>query len=510
MMKYKLNPAPFKTLLERLEAKCRDLAKKKKKWSAYRRSASRMAHLGSSCDLTFAAEYCIVSGVPSQYFNGGTLHDQIIEKLRKAVMGKSVTSKACELSLAEIKNKRRKAIKLSNMGWRQINMERAMVLIKLETPLEVGITMEGGIRRYERVLVTKPDKDNKGGEYYIRQFVDKEEAAFFLSIEGKPDVDVREGGVRGLPRVTELDDIALRVTKNNFMGQMGGKVGVFVMSIPHDWAHSNGFELREEPILVICTLDGDHKDGREMGRSFEVYKHGDTIAKQPFGSFEVQHFQDIDRVVNKPLRAAPNSWILDVEIVKGSSMLDLLKLLTEDEASRMTAVVKMEDGVGDRDRWCVVMAHRGPLQNSTRTGEDHLIRERHVLSPTRRLKYSGKLRIHNPLTADDGNLRALEGEAPRKQQPANQTSGNHTHPPVVAYDPRVLEALSNPYPGTLAVDNKPRPGPRSLLASPVARNLEGAVPRSPPKKGRTGAGRLGINEGGTTREMESTTNDQRK
>ena len=56
-------------------------------------------------------------------------------------MGKSVTSKACELSLADIKNKRRKSIKLSNMGWRQINMERALVLIKLETPLEVGITI---------------------------------------------------------------------------------------------------------------------------------------------------------------------------------------------------------------------------------------------------------------------------------------------------------------------------------------------------------------------------------
>ena len=156
------------------------------------------------------------------------------------------------------------------------------------------------------------------------------------------------------------------------------------------------------------------------------------------------------------------------------------------------------------------MAFRGPLQNSMRTRENHLIRERHVLSPTRRLKYSGKLRIHNPLTADDGNLRALEGEAPRKQQPANQTSGIHSQPLVVAYDPRVLEKLSNPYPGTLVAANKPAPGPRSLLASPVAKNLEGLVPRSPPKKGRTGAGGLRINEGDTTREMESITNDQGK
>ena len=322
-----------------------------------------------------------MSGVPSQYFNGGLPHENIIEKLRRAVIGKIVVSKACEMSLADIKNKRRKALKLSNMGWRPINMERAMVLKKLENPLEVGITIKGGIRRFERALVTKPDKDNKGGEYYTRQFVDEDEAAFFLSIEGKPDVDDILGGVRGLSRVTEIDDVVIRVTKNNFAGQMGGKVGVFVMSVPHDWAQSNGIELKEEPILVISTLDGGHRDGKEMGRRFEVYKNGDTIVRQPFVSFEVQHFQEIDRVVYKPLRASQNSWILDVEIEKGSNMLDLLKLLTEDEALRVASVVKMEEGVGVRDRWCVVMTLKGPLQNSTRSGEDHLIRERHVLSP---------------------------------------------------------------------------------------------------------------------------------
>ena len=75
---------------------------------------------------------------------------------------------------------------------------------------------------------------------------------------------------------------------------------------------------------------------------------------------------------------------------------------------------------------------------------------------------------------------------------------------------KFMESLRNPYPGALVAANKPAPGPRSLLASPVARNLEGSIPRSPPKKGRIGVGGLGINEGGTTREMESTANDQRK
>ena len=191
-------------------------------------------------------------------------------------------------------------------------------------------------------------------------------------------------------------------------------------------------------------------------------------------------------------------------------MLDLLKLLTEDEASRVSSVVKMEDGVGERDRWCVVMTHKGPLQNSTRTGEDYLIRERRVLSPTRRLKYNGKLRIHNPLTVDDGNLRALEGEVLRKQQPAKQTAEPNLQIQSTDYDPKVLESLRNPYLETLIAANKPALGPRSLLASPVARNLESSIPGSSLKKGRIRAEVQGINEGGTTREMESAINDQQK
>ena len=166
LMKFRISPKPFKALLLKLELKCKELAVPKKKWSTYKRAPSRMSHLGKSCDMAFMANYCIVSGVPSQYFNGGTIHDNIIDKLRKAVMGRATTSRACEDALADIKHKRRKALKLSNMGWKAINMERAFVLVKLDAPITVGMTMKGGTRRYERTLVTKPDKDNKGGEYF--------------------------------------------------------------------------------------------------------------------------------------------------------------------------------------------------------------------------------------------------------------------------------------------------------------------------------------------------------
>ena len=169
-------------------------------------------------------------------------------------------------------------------------------------------------------------------------------------------------------------------------------------------------------------MDGGHRDGKELGRSCDAYKHGDTIARHSFGSFEVQYFQEVDRVINKPVRASQGSWVMEVDLGRGSDMLDLLKLLNDDEASRIHSVVRMEDVVGEFDKWCIVMTHKGALQNSMRGEKGNQIRERHVLSPTRRLRFNGRTRLHNPLTADDGNLRAFDGELPKKTYQVSKVS----------------------------------------------------------------------------------------
>ena len=76
--------------------------------------------------------------------------------------------------------------------------------------------MAGGCRRSERVNVTNSSQD-EGGEWLARQFVSKDEANFLINEERRTltgEVNVIMGGVRGLPRMTELDECILRVTKN--------------------------------------------------------------------------------------------------------------------------------------------------------------------------------------------------------------------------------------------------------------------------------------------------------
>jgi hypothetical protein len=258
-------------------------------------------------------------------------------------------------------------------------------------------------------------------------------------------------------------------------------------------------------------MDGGHRDGKELGRSCDVYKHGDMIARHPYGSFEVQYFQEVDRVINRPLRASQGSWVMEVDLSRGSDMLDLLKLLNDDEASRMHSVVRMEDVGGDLDRWCIVMTQKGALQNSMRGEGGNQIRERHVMSPTRRLRFNGRTRLHNPLTVDDGNLRAFDGEIPKKTfQPKKTVSVEKHRPQSITYPESVLESMRNPYPEQLPMAVKTLVGHRSLLVSPATRNTERSAQEHSLKAGSIIPVVLGENEVGTTREMESLSNDQRK
>ena len=91
--------------------------------------------------------------------------------------GNRVIAKADEEYLTDIKNRRNRHLKLSNLGWKGINQEKSLILVKLERPINIGVTMEGGNRRYERVCVSHTIKDT-GEEWYGRQFLSNDESAF--------------------------------------------------------------------------------------------------------------------------------------------------------------------------------------------------------------------------------------------------------------------------------------------------------------------------------------------
>ena len=101
----------------------------------------------------------VVALLNNQAENGTTSISKVPED-RDGADGVKVRAAPSETWLSEIRSRRRKNLKLSNMGWWGSPKEKSMILVKLAQPIECGITMEGGKRTYERVNVSS----DEGGE----------------------------------------------------------------------------------------------------------------------------------------------------------------------------------------------------------------------------------------------------------------------------------------------------------------------------------------------------------
>ena len=56
MLKYMMKSKPIATLAKKAASKCKELARVKPAWEAYKFGQTRMGHLSNSCDAPFIAE----------------------------------------------------------------------------------------------------------------------------------------------------------------------------------------------------------------------------------------------------------------------------------------------------------------------------------------------------------------------------------------------------------------------------------------------------------------------
>ena len=481
MLKYMMKSKPIATLAKKAASKCKELARVKPAWEAYKFGQTRMGHLSNSCDAPFTAEYCVISGIKADLFKSEYSGEVLVSKLRKAVRGRITSAVPSESWLTEIKNKRRRHLRLSNMGWSfgpTKDKEKVFILVKLENPLLIGMTMSGGRRCYERVNISSSHHD-EGGEWWSRQFVTVEEANFLINVERRTvlgEVNVIMGGVRGLPRIAEFDECLLRVTKNKYESQFQGDIGAFMMTISHDWPKDSP-ELKDEPIIVICQL-GAFKGGDLLGRSFQPFERSNSTIRQAVGSMDIQLFLRLDQVLNRPFRSSTNSWMLEVDCPRACNMTEVLDRLDDGEAKRAFSVIRMdpEKLTNDFDKWCVLLDSRAHMNGDLREEGKTMLREKAIISPTRRRsRASGK-----PLSKwdDEVNLRFFDRETVRSDSKDRSRSTSNSKGRVADTNKAVsaqakqgnLGKNSHPdwinVPDYYKVDTLKKVVPLSLTASP--------------------------------------------
>ncbi len=138
---------------------------------------------------------------------------------------------------------RKSPIRPKSMGWGRTDYDRVTFLIQLEhdNTAEVSLTKSAPI--YSRVCVSTAAEQTTrriGGEWLTRTYLRQVEVDNFVEIERRPTIglDVVLGGIRGLPRVSEIDNFLLRAVRKHYEEVYGIEVCVHIMTLQNA-AHWN-------------------------------------------------------------------------------------------------------------------------------------------------------------------------------------------------------------------------------------------------------------------------------
>ena len=170
-------------------------------------------------------------------------------------------------------------------------------------------------------------------------------------------------GVRGLQRLPEVDDCLLRITKGRYEEYFKCELGVFMMSLYHDWPRDS-IEIKDEPILVVCLLDGNLKEAAKLGTMYPPFQTGDNVVDMLIGTIRTQLFIRVESAMCRPFRSSQFGWMAEAETgEEGSHMKTMLETLSDEQAGRMVAVLRKDLPVGKHPqaqaRWIILVNQRG-------------------------------------------------------------------------------------------------------------------------------------------------------
>ena len=234
-----------------------------------------------------------------------------------------------------------------------------MYLIELKTPIEVGVTMTGGTLIYNRIRIQPGDSRNSmntSGEWVTRQYLTHSEAKSYQMMEaseGSHGRDIVIAGIRGLPRVLELDNALIRMVRRHFFDTMGAEVCVQVYTIQHSAHTANSSyhdDYTDEPIMIVSLLKMNG-GGKDIRKHWSDNNKGSTSDLR-IGSVTLQIFMEIKDIFKKPCTITGRIFDIDSrKIVRGDDMGVIIKEL----GSNYERVEVLCKAVTHKDRWFALL-----------------------------------------------------------------------------------------------------------------------------------------------------------
>jgi hypothetical protein len=223
-------------------------------------------------------------------------------------------------------------------------------------------------------------------------------------------LDVVLGGIRGLPRVTEIDNFLLRSVKRHYEENYGMEVCVHIMTLQHasHWNNTAYFDhMSDEPIMVVTYLRSKN-GGSDFRRSWKENRRPMEIMVGTIRLRIFMELKDVQGEVNTPLTGR----IVDIDArrTEGSDDWDMGRIFKELTSvnDRLVGIIKADDRW--KGRWYGIMKKEGA--NTTYTWGSMTIKERNIPRLANRPE---SMRVG----MDPGNMEPIEMTVSGKQSNAN-------------------------------------------------------------------------------------------
>ena len=216
-MKFKITTMAIEAVMSRIYKKIMTIAEGKK-WSSLPQLPSLTVDIHKSIDQSFVTRHCLITGLYSKYLKEGRITEIGLRKVSAAVKGGMAVDVEIDSECLEmLVQGRALPIRTKTMKWTRMDYDRIAYLVEIDKDVTAGSTFQADNPVYNRINVSLPEekKEGIGGEWLTRQFLRPSEVEMFTRIQ-RQNTDIVLAGLRGLPRVLELDNGILRAVRKHF------------------------------------------------------------------------------------------------------------------------------------------------------------------------------------------------------------------------------------------------------------------------------------------------------
>ena len=169
---YLASNLPIKKLLNKVGVKIKEMSREMKSWTINQSTQYNLDFMNTSIDWEYESSTALIGNVPLDVVLK-TMTAEVMAKINRAVQLSFPSARLTKDTVDRLMSGNKYWIAPGDLGASGFNGGKVSILVDLMTPVRVGIGLSGGTP-----ILARPKVDNTYGEYYLRQFLNDDEAKY--------------------------------------------------------------------------------------------------------------------------------------------------------------------------------------------------------------------------------------------------------------------------------------------------------------------------------------------